>query len=189
MSEEFHHTDVTQELPLHYMCGRPGWHSKSHANFRPRSQGLRTRDPRSVAPETPSCEHLRYTRIGDGRRRRAVPFRPSRAGATRSNNRSTLRRELLKETVWKSPSALDHFYGKTGTLSVLVLTAPVWTTECPYILSVCWVLYVLVTTAHAARRHWCQQRDKTNVNKIVFLCVYFGVSPCGTASCQTTWCQ
>ena len=58
-----------------------------------------------------------------------------------------------------------------------------------YCLPVCWYLYVLVTTAHAVRRHWCQKRDKTNVNKIVFLCVYFGVSPCGTASCQTTWCQ
>ena len=35
-------------------------------------------------------------------------------------------------------SALDHFYGKTGTLSVLVLATPVWITECLYILlSVC----------------------------------------------------
>ena len=137
------------------MCCRPDWHSKSHANFLPRLRGLRTRDPRSVAPETPSCEHLRYTRIGDGRRRRAVsrylPFRSSRTGATRSNNRSTLRLEPIVEAIWKSPSALDHFYGKTGTLSVLVLATPVWTTECPYILSVC-LLSIICINNNRSRR-------------------------------------
>ena len=143
----------------HSVCGRPGWHSKSPANFRPWSRRLRTLDPRSVAPETPFCEHLRYTCIGDGRHRRAVPFRPSHAGATRtpSNNRSTLRRELIVETVWKSPSALDHFYGKTGTLSVLVLAAPVWTTKCRYIyiyiycLSVCLLIIICISNNRSRR--------------------------------------
>ena len=78
-------------------------------------------------------------------------FRSSRARATRSNNRSTLRREPIVEAVWKSPSALNHFYGKTGTLSVLVLAAPVWTTECPYILSVCLLSIICISNNHSRR--------------------------------------
>ena len=94
------------------------------------------------------------THIGDGRRRRAVsrylPFRSSHTEATRSNT-STLRRETILEAVWKSPSALNHFYGKTGTLSVLVLTAPVWTTECPYILSVCLLSIICISNTRSRR--------------------------------------
>ena len=122
-------------------CGRPDCHNQLHANFCPQSRScalvtlgqlpLRSRCVKT--PDLPVLETAvavmlyRGTLQVKSHRLQQLPTTSPPCAVNQVNIRSCLE-EL---------SALDHFYGKTGPLCVLVLAAPVWITECPYILSVC----------------------------------------------------
>ena len=136
-----HFLDIGNMIAILHKCVRPDWHSQSHANFHPQSRGcilvtfgqLPLRPPRVKTPDLPIFE----TAVA------AVPYRGTlqvklrRLKQLAATSPPCTMNQVDIRSHLEEPSALDHFYGKTGTLSVLVLAAPVWITKCPYILSVC----------------------------------------------------
>ena len=124
-----------------HQCVRPDWHSQSHANFRPQSRvcilvtfgQLPLRLPCVKTPDLPIFETAVATVPYRGTLQVKLP-RLKQLAATSppcTMNQVDIRSRL------EEPSARNHFCSKAGTLSVFVLAALVWITECPYILSVC----------------------------------------------------
>ena len=118
--------------------------------------GLLTHDPRSIARDPvmrrPSTWYPLYWRWPSPSCRTKVP-------AGQAVLVSNLQHwHQVRFTPWtlasshlEDPSALNHFYGKTGLFSVLVLTVPVDICECPYILSVCLLITICISNNHSCQ--------------------------------------
>ena len=144
-------------------CGRPDWHSQLHANFRPQSRGcalvtlgqLPLRSRRVKTPDLP----VLVTAVAIMPYRGTLQVKSCQLKQLPTTSQPCAVNQVNIISRQEELSALDHYYGKTGPLSVLVLVAPVWITECPFILSVC-----LLSTICRSNNH---SRHSTTSGKIV----------------------